>query len=768
VNLPRVSVQPVSFLFGSFPCVSLSAAQCPLIAATIPPENRFFTMMNRSLLFLLSLLCLSVVCAFSPAQAEELFIINSHPGQEYGGALPFRKIPGTAGTLALEIANGRLYALESNGLSIYSIDDPKHPHKLGHVGHMGNVRQLCVRGKTAFLTSRQCGLWAVDVSDEAHPKILSNFDAVEMATGLDVAGDVAFIGNRVYGIQCVDVSNPAQMKHLSSLRTDESQSVAYRQGLLFSGDWAGGEVTVLDVSDLSAPKAISNIKLDGYGDGMAVRGNILFASTGQHKKSGPQESRHGAGHGLDLFDISNPRKPVKLSRVKFPTYYFGPCDYWTPRIAGNYCFASDTINGLFLVDISNLKKPEIVGNLILPKTDPENPKVGIPYKQIQDPAIPQGDALSSIAIGDGVLYMSGNYTGIYLAEFPDKAKPEPKEFGALPKLPEKPDAGESAEHFFSSGPELSNPTRGVAVSGDIAYTANVWDGVKIYRLSEAGMQQIGRVDIDYAADVKRSGDRLYVAEGQNGIGVYQIRSATELAEIGRLDVLEPGLGFVQFLWAFEGTDTIAATCAGSKVSFVSFADPARPKIIHSRTGSQLLYGSYGSQQLAKGRYFAMPRHCGGLMVFDLAGGQVKDVWYDTFPLCSQTGGAAACGDELLVMRAGGYAFFNPEQPVAITELQRNKFPGQAELPQDVPDDSAVSRALFPKSEWEGLPCYDPASGKLAVVNRMFKNLHIYDFTDKAQPRLLKRIALHSNAGPPVFWKGRVLLPGGYSGLLLEK
>jgi hypothetical protein len=618
------------------------------------------------------------------------------------------------------------------------------------------------------LTSRQCGLWAVDVSDVIAPKIISNFDAVEMATGLDVAGDVAFIGNRVYGIQCVDVSDPAQMKHLSSYHTDESQSVAYRDGLLFSGDWAGGKVTVLDVSDLSAPKAVSSIKLDGYGDGMAIRGNLLFASTGQHKKSGPEKDRQGAGHGLDIFDISDPAKPVKLPKTAFPSIYFGPCDYWTPRLSGKYCFASDTLNGLFLLDISDPKQPEILGNLILPKSDPEDPENDVPYKQIMDPAIPQGDPVSSIAVGDGVLYMSGNFTGIYLAELPDVAVREPRDVGAPPQLPAQPYPGEDLDAFYSSGPEPSQPTRAVTVHGDIAYTANVWDGLKIYQLSDDGIKKIGAVDIQYAADVKRSGDRLYVAEGQNGIGVYQIKTDTEIEEIGRLPVLEKGLNFVQFLWAFEGTGTIAATCAGTRVYFVDFSDPSKPGIVHSGVGRGLLYGNYGAQNLAGGRYFGMARQCGGFMVFDFKDHGVNELWIDSFPMCSQAGGVAALGDELLVMRAGGYARFDPEKPLATQELSRIKFPGQDQLPDDVPDDSAISRAMFPQTEWEGLPYYDAASGRLAVSNRMFKNLRTYDFSDKNDPKPLKEIRLNSNAHVPTFWNGRVLLPGGYSGLLLEK
>jgi hypothetical protein len=691
----------------------------------------------------------------------------AHPEPEYGPAIPYHKVPGTRGTLALEIAGDRLYALEDNGLSIYAIDDPKNPKKLGHVGGMGNVRQLRVSGRTAFLTSRQCGLWAVDVSDDRAPRILSNFDAVEMSTGLDVAGDIAFIGNRVYGIQCVDVSDPARMRHIASLPTDESQSVCYANGWLFSGDWAGGEVTVIDVSNPARPEAKARIPLEGYGDGLAVRGNTLFASTGQHKKSGSEEDRHGAGHGLDIFDISDPLHPVKLSRVAFPRFYFGPCDYWTPRLSCDYCFASDTINGLFLLDIADLKRPRILGNLVLPKVDPENPEIRVPYAQIQDPTIPQGDPVSSIAVGDGVLYISGNYTGIYLAEFPGKAKREPVDKGAPPKLPAEPYSGRE-EGFLSSGPALSQPVRAVAVHGDIAYTANVWDGVKVHRLSEDGMEEIGRLNIAYAADVKRSGDRLYVAEGQSGIGVYRILAPAQVEEIGRLDVLERGLNFVQFLWAFEGMDIVAATCAHVRVNFVDFSKPQEPRILLSEPGSQLLYGSYGSQNLVRQRYFAITRHGGGIMVFDLAGGEAKKLLYDTFPLCSQTGSVAAMGDVFLTMRAGGYAFFDPEKPIAIRELSRHPFPGQGELPADVPDDSPMSRSLFPKSEWEGLPNYDPESGRLAVMNRIFKNVRIYDFSDPAKPRLLKHHRLNSNPYAPAFWKGRVLLPGGYSGLLLEQ
>ncbi len=694
-------------------------------------------------------------------------IVNGYPDPKYGTPLPFSKVSGTRGTLAVEIAGGKLYALEDGGLSIFDLTDPRNPQRLGRVAGMGNVRQLKVRGDTAFLSARQFGLWAVDVSDPRNPRILSNFDAVEMATGLDVVGDVAFLGNRVFGVQCVDVSDPRKMKHISSLVTYESQSVYYHDTHLFSGDWAGGEVTIIDASNLRELRILSKIALDGYGDGVHVRGNILFASTGQHKKSGPPKLRHGRGHGLEIFDISDPKKPVRLSRTTFPDIYFGPSDFWSPTLAGNYCFAGDTVNGLFVLEVSDLKAPRILGHLILPKRDPENPQIAVPYAQIAESKIPQGDAVASIAVGDNVVYIAGNYTGIYLAEFPGVTGGGGRDPGALPRVPAELWSGEEPG-FVTSGAEPVNPTRAVAIRGDIAYTANVGDGVKIHRLSENKIEQIGRVPIPYAADVKRVGDRLYVAEGQRGIGVYRIVSDTQITEIGRLPILDNAFNFVQFLWAFEGSDIVAATCATSRIYFVDFSDVKAPKVVFSQAGTGLLYNNYAGQKLVDGRYFALSRTFGGLQVFDLEGNRPRMIWDDRFPLCSQTGTIAAFGSRFMTMRCSGYAFFDPKHPVATQDLVRLKFPGQDELLPDVPDNTPVSRAMFPKSEREGQINVDEDTGKVVVTNRIFGNYYIYDYSQIDVPRLLKEGKFRSPPNVPAFWRGKAVIPGGYSGLLLER
>jgi hypothetical protein len=108
----------------------------------------------------------------------------------------------------------------------------------------------------------QCGALGGRHLRRGTAEILSNFDGVEMATGLDVAGDIAFLGHRCTAFSA-STCRPRQDEAPVVAPTDESQSVYYRNGLLLSGDWAGGEVTVIDVSGSARPWAVSKIGLDG-------------------------------------------------------------------------------------------------------------------------------------------------------------------------------------------------------------------------------------------------------------------------------------------------------------------------------------------------------------------------------------------------------------------------------------------------------------------------------------------------------------------------
>ena len=156
------------------------------------------------------------------------------------------------------------------------------------------------------------------------------------------------------------------------------------------------------------------------------------------------------------------------------------------------------------------------------------------------------------------------------------------------------------------------------------------------------------------------------------------------------------------------------------------------------------------------------------MIFDLSAEKPKLVFYDDYPLCSQTGSVAAFGDKFITMSRGGYAIDNPAMPEKNEKLKTIKFPNSAPVVITEGGSSQIARAMFPQGKAEGLAMYDENSKRLAVTNRIFSNLGIYDFSDSENPKCLKKLLLPSNAGTPDFYKGRVVLPCGYAGILVEK
>ena len=201
--------------------------------------------------------------------------IENLRGGVFGKAVKIEGIVPNA--MALCIEGKILYAGSSHYLYTVDISEPMNPKVLGKIGGLGNVRQIAVQGGIIYVAARESGLWIVDARNPKSPKVLSRYDCIELATGIDVAGDVAFLGQRNNGVEFIDISDPANPEHIRIVKTPESQSVKYRDGYLFSGEWHSGEVTIFYARDMADIKVGSKPQMDGYGDGIDLCGNLLFA-----------------------------------------------------------------------------------------------------------------------------------------------------------------------------------------------------------------------------------------------------------------------------------------------------------------------------------------------------------------------------------------------------------------------------------------------------------------------------------------------------------
>ena len=283
-----------------------------------------------------------------------------------------------------------------------------------------------------------------------------------------------FIAHRVYGVQLLDVSNPEFPKHISQVRTSEAQSVVYRDGMLYVGDWGAGKLTIIDVHDLRTPHVAAQGRLDGFGDGLFVKGNFCYCSTGHDAKSGPKEKRHGNGRGLEIFDISDPGKPEKVGVFKFPRFLRRDNDYWTVRVCGNTAFCVDSHNGFYMVDTSDPANMKGIGSLRLP------PPI-YRWKVSEDRKLPY-DCCAGLATGDGVVYIAGLTTGIHMVKTPAAHKlSRPALRFDIP--PEKPVKVDPRLRRY----DLDSQVRRVAVKDDLAYVAASHSGLKLFRIIPGGL-----------------------------------------------------------------------------------------------------------------------------------------------------------------------------------------------------------------------------------------------------------------------------------------
>lgn len=648
-----------------------------------------------------------------------------HDESQFGKALPYHQVDGIPACSAVEVVGDRLYAIGQGSLWVLDITVPEKPRMLGMLGGLGNTRQLVIRGTTAFITARQDGLWMVDVSDASKPVLISHYDTVEMATGIWVSGDVGFIATRCYGVEIVDVSDPKQVRNLSTLKTGEAQSCWARDGLLYIGDWAPKKLLVADVHDPRAPKIIGEGELDGYGDGGCLRGKYCYAATGHFSRSEDRAKEEGHGHGLEIFDVSNPTAPVRVSGVKLPASYHLQNDMWTARVAGDHCVVADTYNGLFVVNVGDVTKPVIVAHAQLPMVESRK----------------DFDPVGGVALAKDVIYAAGIYSGLYVVTAKGLAEPVVIEKDTPPVLAKAKSAAASDPDFLVYQPE--GQVHSVTVQGDIAWAACGAAGIQAIRLGdklEPVMTHRGQGD---AWHVSVAGKRLVSAESAEGLAIYDIGDDLHLTEVGRLMI--PGQAVKQAAAPAPSKFAILH-CGSSAIYIADLTDPKNPKVALKDSQVGLFYGDQLVDELFDGRYLCAHWHRSGPGWYDVSGPVPK--WAGNTPDTSNyswTDGGCAMNGKLLIVKRGKYSILNPNEQRSASELPAYGISG---------------------TYLNGRPSVSGST--LVVTSRHQRTVQVVDISDVSHPKLARKFEIPGHPGASAFWQDRMLIPAGYQGLLLER
>ena len=631
--------------------------------------------------------------------------------------------------MALAQEGDVLYYGGGSELVTLDVACPATPQIVGRVGGLGNVRQICVQDGWAYVATRETGLWIVDARRPDGPRVASHFDCLELATGVDVAGDVLFLGQRSYGVEFVDVSDKTSPRHITYVKTPESQSVKYVDGILYSGDWYVGNVTVIEAGNPSSARIVSTAKLSGYGDGLDVRGEYLYASTGHNRKptgrnlkqskpdgAASSGSNNGEGHGLEIWRRKDGGRSLGfVSRVEFPVFYNIGYDMWTVRSDNVTAFCADTFNGLFAVDVSSKASPKIVGRL----------RTGSP--------------VTSIAIGDGVVYVSDARRGLGVVRCPLARRMAHngraiKPTGASWRRP-YPTSPES--HFTAWLPQDVGQVRSVSVSSGVLYVACGEAG--LYAL-DAATQRVLDFRAGFCGDVRVEGNRLYAAQGADGLGVYDIQcKSAGLAkrEIARTRAFGDGITLALWCWVPSG-DKIVVSDRAKGLVFLDKATLARINRIQGGPG----WNRYVAADVGHDGLLAWFQANTGVAWYDLRKSPVSLAAKSQTLRPGSTSGVCKWRDNKLLMTHQG-------------------------LFKVFPYGSVVPESEFPiPGGHNGEPAWD-GEHTVALAERYDRRVSLYRLSDGRAERLWEE-NLSGSPECPVFAEGRLYLPCGYQGLLVQK
>ena len=627
-----------------------------------------------------------------------------------------------------------LYCGAGTELCVLDVSEPDRPKVLSRVRGIGRPRQIVARDGIVYAAARETGVWVVDARKPTAVRVVTRFDTVELATGLALAGDVLFVAQRNNGVEFVDVSDFRRPAHIDIRKTPESQSVASADGWLYSGEWGAGSITVFDVHDMSAVREVAFVPLQGYGDGVAVFGNRLFAATGHHRKdeSRTEKENHGLGHGLEVFDISQPQTPRFLSRVGFPKFFRGGQDWWTvrPSADGRTVFVSDTYNGVFAVDVSDEMKPRVIGRLVV-----ETPNDG---------AKPSKEAISYVAVGSNVVYFTALNYGLGVVRCP-LAKPYAPPTGTPPVRPEtrKGYATPAKSRFAAWLPPERVQVRGAAAYGKYVYAACGAAGLwALERDGKGGLRTVRRLAPKRCADVAIRDGRLYSAEDFDGVAVYDLNDPLMLRERARSTIFA-GEGINSALWVTvpAGRYAVVSNRGRYHVLDAQTLSPTGKSFNHCPG-----WGRYVAEDVVGGRYLALHGCNAGFGWIDLGGDAPCEIGYSRVNTCSQADNACAFrGDRLLRMSRGILQLLKPGQ-------------GAAETPW---------KGVVVPDRCTGYPAWD-GGNRLALTSRIGRMVAMVDVSDETKPRVLWREKLVGNPDRSFFWQGHLVVPCGYQGLLIER
>lgn len=663
---------------------------------------------------------------------------------------------GAGGAKHMMKSGNFIYSIGSATLTITDVSNPAKPVVRGKLDGMGNnIRQICMckSGTDVMITSRENGAYIVDVSNPDKPKLRNTYNSIEMCTGFDISGDTAFIANRQNGVEVVDISDLDNPVQRAIIRGGEVQDCRVVGNILYCGLWDLCRVDMYDISDTGNIRKLGYAQLTGKGDGMTVYEKngktYLFAATGQHTTKLTSsvkltDIRYGMGNGLDIFDVTDPQKPVWLSTSRIDgRFYYTSNDMWKAEVAEKngklYAYLASTYNGVYIFDVTDMKAPIRLEHveIVIPKGSSNYKKLtnsrAIVFPYDQNVAV--RSAVGAIEVDDGAMYIAGvgtdvhvYTTGKYLFKDYDPVK-TPLDMTGESKYYEFDGAGLQGYAIVRPGTQI--------------YTVEPYEGNLFVAMGSGGigiyspdLKQISVIKTEgICFDLTFLGDTLYVAEGGNGLTAYKV----EGTKLQKLWNYKSDQGVCRSVEVSSTGRYVALQTSSNRFEII--ATKTRKKLVDQKASAQMYHRNLVT--FDGGRYLGA--HCNGAQEFWYDCGEndsysmPKKVTTITKTKNSMWGGGCQLGDKMMAVTSSGYVLYD------------------FRTTGDTIKDSTISTGVC------GLPS---VMGKTLVLsNRIDGEIHLVDISDAKKPVVMKSFDVPGNPDFALLYEGCVYVPMGYQGLM---
>ena len=359
-----------------------------------------------------------------------------------------------------------------------------------------------------------------------------------------VGGDITL--SCPYHLQVTDISDPASPRMIASpdqLRLHCVRDLKAVGNRLYVVDWHG--LSLVDVSNLSAPRVLDRFGSPPQIEGMALKGDFVFTGTDFRENS------------LNVFNVNITHPPdfpgaSALGSAPYLTIYeaYPPGTASGLAVSGDYLFVPQRDEGLSVVDISQPRLPKVVvhepnignqsGYVQRAAVVGETLFLTINWEQvamvdIHDPTRPRSlgmlpgiSSVYDLASADGLLYILGGDPGTFIVLNVEDPL-APKEITRV------------SFSLGSSGARLS-------ITGKRAYISGVGSGTKsdltIFDLSDpTDPKQVGMMaGFDNVWDIAGQGDTIMVACAfyvESDIWVVDAKNPSQPELVGHLKT--PGM-----------------------------------------------------------------------------------------------------------------------------------------------------------------------------------------------------------------------------------